>query len=91
MRDDSLKLTVGDLVVWLCETARVDDAEMAGQTSVRALQLDLPVELEVAHDADGRLTVLASPPAQRVATTFLPVFHRMAVRIEREEEGGDAG
>ena len=88
MSDDSLKLPLGDLVSWFCETARVEDEEMAGddRMSVRALRLDLPVELTVAHDGE-RLAVLASPPTQRVATTFLPVFHRMTVRVEREEAG----
>jgi hypothetical protein len=50
-----------------------------------SLALDLPVELSVERDADGGLVVLASPPSQRVATSFLPVFHHLRVRIEREE------
>lgn len=91
MSDDSLKLPLGDFVSWFCETARVDDEELEGQMSVRAMRLDLPVELTVAHHPDGRLAVLASPPTQRVATTFLPVFHRMSLRIEREELDGDGG
>lgn len=92
MSDGSLKLPLGDLVSWFCETARVEDEQLAGEDrmSVRALRLDLPVELTVAHDG-GRLAVLASPPSQRVATTVLPVFHRMTVRIESEEVAGDGG
>jgi hypothetical protein len=86
MSEGSLKLPLGELVSWFCETARVEDEAMAGEDrmSVRGLRLDLPVELTVAHEGE-RLAVLASPPSQRVATTILPVFHRMTVRIEREE------
>jgi hypothetical protein len=91
MHDDSLRLPLGDFVSWFCDTARVDDQEIDGQMDVRALQLELPVELSVGHDEAGRLAVYASPPTQRVATTFLPVFHRMALRIEREEHIGDGG
>jgi hypothetical protein len=85
---DSLKLPLGDLVLWFCEAARVDSGEITGRLPVTRLALDLPVELAVEHPADGRVRVLASPPTQRVATSFLPVFHRFSVRIEREELPG---
>jgi hypothetical protein len=83
--DGSLKRSLGDLVSWFCEAARVEERELLGHPAVRSLSLDLPVELAVERDRDGRLAVLVSPPTQRVATSFLPVFHRMGVRIEREE------
>jgi hypothetical protein len=86
---DSLKRPLGDLVLWFCESARVDQDEFTGRPPVTSMALDLPVELAVEHAADGSVRVLASPPTQRVATTFLPVFHRFAVRIEREEPPGD--
>lgn len=85
MSDGSLKRSLGDLVTWLGEAALVDEPELLGHPAVRALALDLPVELSVERDTDGRLAVLASPPTQRVATSFLPVFHRMSVRIGCEE------
>lgn len=85
MSDGSLKRPVGDLVSWFCEAARVDESELLGYPAVRSLSLDLPVELSVGRGPDGRLTVLASPPTQRIATSFLPVFHRMRVHIQREE------
>ena len=81
----SLKQPIGDLVAEFCAAARVDDPELEGQMSVRALRLDLPVEVAVEHDEAGRPRLMASPPTQRVATSFLPVFHRLTLRIEREE------
>jgi hypothetical protein len=83
--DGSLKRSLGDLVSWFCDAARVDETELLGHPAVRSLSLNLPVELSVERDRDGRLAVLASPPTQRLATSFLPVFHHMSVRIEREE------
>lgn len=85
MSDESLRRAIGDLASWFCETARVDETELLGHPAVRSLALDLPIELSVERDAAGRLAVLASPPTQRVATSVLPVFHRMRLRIEREE------
>jgi hypothetical protein len=87
--DGSLRRSLGDLVSWFCEAARVDETEPLGHPAVRSLSLDLPVELSVERDRDDRLSVLASPPTQRVATSFLPVFHRLGLRIEREEIPAD--
>jgi hypothetical protein len=81
----SLKRSLGDVVSWFCDAARVDETELLGHPAVRSLSIDLPVELSVERDGDDRLAVLASPPTQRVTTSFLPVFHRMSLRIEREE------
>jgi len=85
MSDDGLQQPLGDLVGWFCAATRVDDEAVLGHPAVTSLALDLPVELSVRPGTDGRLTVLASPPTQRIATTVLPVFHRMRLRIEREE------
>ena len=82
---DSLKQPIGDLVAEFCEAARVEDPDLDGQMYVRALRLDLPVELAVEHDESGFPRLLASPPTQRVATSFLPVFHRLTLRIELED------
>ncbi|MDG4862428.1 hypothetical protein P8605_30255 [Streptomyces sp. T-3] len=82
---DELRGSLGELITRLCAAAQVDDAELGGAMHVASLGLDLPVELDVRPDADGTLQVRACPPTQRVATTYLPVFHRMTVRITGEE------
>lgn len=79
-----LRGPLGALVTQLCEAAAVDASE-AGAVRVTALALDLPVELDVYEEGDGSVRVRACPPTQRVATTYLPVFHRMTVRIVCEE------
>lgn len=82
---DELRGPLGELITQLAHAAQVDDAELDAALHVTELGIDLPVELDVTRDADGSLRVRACPPTQRVATTFLPVFHRMTVRITGEE------
>ncbi|MFF3708888.1 hypothetical protein [Streptomyces phaeochromogenes] len=84
-RDHGPRGPLGELITQLAAAAQVDDAELGAAMRVTGLGLDLPVELDVTADADGSLRVRACPPTQRVATTFLPVFHRMTVRITGEE------
>ena len=63
-------------------------ARANGAMHVSALDVDLPVELELREDQGGALTLGAAPPTQHVATTVMPVFHRMRLGvIARGEEG----
>jgi hypothetical protein len=55
---------------------------------LQALRLDLPVELRVEVDEDGRARIGVSPPTQTTETTILPVFHRMTIAIERDDDRG---
>ena len=48
--------------------------------SVTEMTLDLPIELSVRHSDEG-LELRSGPPTQRTATSILPVFHRLRVRI----------
>jgi hypothetical protein len=51
---------------------------------VDRLEFDLPVELDLQMAPAGGLTLGASPPTQWIATTVMPVFHRMRLRIEAQ-------
>lgn len=84
--NDDLLMPLHDLVVTLCEGARADDREMDGAMIITALSLDLPIELRAKWGDDQRLQILASPPTQRINTTFLPIFHRLRVRITSNTE-----
>jgi hypothetical protein len=83
--DNGLLMPLYNLVVTLCDGARADDPEMDGAMIITALSLDIPIELR-AVSGEGQLQIWASPPTQRVKTTFLPIFHRMSVRITLNEE-----
>jgi hypothetical protein len=72
-----------EIVVAMVDIDRVQDA---GQDMhIDALTFDLPVELEPTI-VEGVVTSLgASPPTQIVATTVMPVFHRLRVTLAEGE------
>ncbi|MCA9707538.1 MAG: hypothetical protein KDK70_16920 [Myxococcales bacterium] len=56
--------------------------------TVESLTLELPLELALDVDERGGLRVRGAPPTQRTETTFMPVQHRLRVRIV-EGDGAD--
>jgi hypothetical protein len=57
-------------------------ADEHGALIPESLEVDLPIEL-AADGASGGLTLRASTPTQYTATTVMPVFHRLRLRIGR--------
>jgi hypothetical protein len=52
--------------------------EAAGVSShVVEIGIETPIELDVVRDEHGALRIGSTPPIYRVATTFLPSFHRV--------------
>jgi hypothetical protein len=50
--------------------------------SIESVKIEMPFELDVRVDSNGRLVVGGSPPTQQLETTFMPVFHKMKVNIQ---------
>jgi hypothetical protein len=57
-----------------------------GAVHVTALDVDLPVELELGGGDGTPVTLGAAPPTQHVVTTVMPVFHRLRLGIAAVEE-----
>ena len=68
------------------EKQRVDP-ETGQVLTVEAIKLEMPVELRVMVDEAGQVTLKGAPPTQRTATTVLPVFHQMQIRIVEDRYG----
>lgn len=49
--------------------------------TVAEIKVDMPIELRVTVDDAGQVTLKGAAPTQRTATSVLPVFHRMQLRI----------
>ncbi len=54
---------------------------------VDEIKLNLPVELDVELDEEGRLVAGMAPPTQQVETSFMPVFHQIKLTIARDSDG----
>lgn len=51
---------------------------------VERVSLNLPFELAVATREDGNVQLGGAPPTQHLETTFMPVLHRLRLRIVRD-------
>ena len=65
----------------------LEDATLGHRLTVDALKLNMPVELRVEVDDGGDIIVKGAAPTQTVETTVMPVFHRMRLCLEVDEEG----
>lgn len=52
--------------------------------TIEQLTVDMPIELKVTVNNDGKVNIKGSPPTQLVKTTVMPVFHQMRLRIVKD-------
>ncbi|MGV0718213.1 hypothetical protein ABQE93_22695 [Mycolicibacterium sp. XJ662] len=63
------------------------DSDAGVRSRVTGLEVETPVELDIAVAADGRVRLGAVPPLYHLETSVLPVFH--AVRLVAVRDGYD--
>lgn len=54
-----------------------------GRMWVERVTLDLPVEIEVTVDVADEVRLGSAPPTQQIATSIMPVLHRLRIGIVR--------
>lgn len=64
---------------------QVADPQHSQVMTIEQVRVELPIELAVGVDEDGHVQLKGGPPTQRTETTFLPVFHRMGLRLVKDE------
>jgi hypothetical protein len=62
-------------------TDRLEDPESGYALEIERVNVELPIELGIAVDDEGAVTLSGSAPTQTTETTILPVFHRMSLQI----------
>lgn len=60
---------------------RLVDDELGISMHVEEVKLELPIELDVAVEEDGRVLLASAPPTQHVETTYMPVFHQLRLTV----------
>jgi hypothetical protein len=88
---DEALVSVAELVAGFGPDADelVSEVADAGRMRIERVTLDLPVEIEVVVDATGDVCLGSSPPTQHIATTIMPVLHRLRMRIVRSAGNAD--
>jgi hypothetical protein len=62
-----------------------DDDSAVPELWVDRIHVAMPLELYMRR-RDGRWTLESSAPTQRIRTAVLPVFHRVALRVQARAE-----
>jgi hypothetical protein len=65
---------------------RLTDDDDIASMSVEEVLVTMPVELEINIDENAHVVVGGAPPTQRTETSVMPVFHRLTLRLVRDEE-----
>ena len=85
--DDPL-LPFGELVHSLTDYEKQRVNPDTGQVlTVEEIKVDMPIEFRVSVDETGQVSLSGSVPTQRTATTVLPVFHQMQLRVVEDHHG----
>jgi hypothetical protein len=65
------------------------DHEAGIRFQIQHLEIEMPVELSISRDADGRLQIGSTPPLYYVDTSFRPSYHRIRVTAAVEKPDDD--
>ena len=78
---DKAVLPISRMMECVSDVEGIISGEDSGfSMSIEKIVIDLPAEFDVITD-EGRLVLGATPPTQKIETTFMPVFHRLKVTI----------
>lgn len=84
---DNLQQPFSELVHDLVDYGMYLEDENTGLAmTVENVNLNMPVEIGITVDDNGKVTLSGSPPTQRTKTTILPVFHQMKIKVVRDDE-----
>ena len=61
--------------------AHLVDHDLGVAMEMERADVSTPIELDVAVEDDGRVTLITAPPTQHVETTYMPVLHRVRMVV----------
>lgn len=87
--DEAFKPFRDTIVELVNQSPVVGEGPFAQRVSMTAIEIEIPLELDVTRAADGALAIGSTPPLYMVKTSVLPSFHRMRVRATLGAEVSD--
>ncbi|MGK7953860.1 MAG: hypothetical protein AB4063_01120 [Crocosphaera sp.] len=85
--DNEILIPFADMVQQLVDYGEPLEDPFSNQTMmIEKVKVDMPVEIKVLVEDDGVTTIKSNAPTQSMETTIMPVFHRMRLTVELEDE-----
>lgn len=83
---DEAFLEISDFVQELADMEGQVGSEAIGVSmEIEKATMELPVELDIQVDDQGKVYLGAIPPMYYVETTIMPVFHQIKLKVERKK------
>jgi hypothetical protein len=84
---DEAMMTVEEMVSDLTEPLdEIVDEENGVLMGISSISVDMPIQLDVVVDDNGKVHLGTTPPLYHLETSFMPVFHQLRFTFEEIEE-----
>lgn len=81
---------LGDMIAALVDQPPVvGQGPLSQRVSMTAIEVEMPLELDITRDAAGALAIGITPPLYLLKTSVLPSFHQMRLRASLRPDPGD--
>lgn len=87
--DEAFRHLRETIVALVDQSPVVGHGPIAQRVSMTAIEIEMPLELDVTRDAAGALAIGITPPLYLLKTSVLPSFHQMRVRASLRPDPGD--
>lgn len=86
-RIDEAMMSFEEMINTLVEPVEeIIDEENGVNMYVSSVSLDMPIQLDVVVDENGKVTLGATPPLYKADTSFESVFHQLRFTFEEVEK-----
>ncbi|MEM6697334.1 MAG: hypothetical protein AAF806_07710 [Bacteroidota bacterium] len=85
---DEAMLSFAELIEQLSDI----DGQVAGiegdeaiTMEIEKVKMELPFQLDIAVDENGKVTLGGTPPLYYLETSFTPIFHQISLNLEQDQ------
>ena len=87
LEDTDILIPFADMIQQLVDYGEPLEDPLSNQAMmIEKVKVEMPVEFKVLVDDDGKATLKTNAPTQSTETTIMPVFHRMKLTVELDDE-----
>ncbi|MDJ0590877.1 MAG: hypothetical protein QNJ72_12910 [Pleurocapsa sp. MO_226.B13] len=87
LEEDEILIPFADMVQQLVDYGEPLEDPVADRTmAIEKVKVEMPVEIKVSVDDDGQASLKSNAPTQSTETTIMPVFHRLKLTVELDNE-----